>query len=168
MKLLVPWLLKYFEVSPNKNQPSKLLTTACGSLLPLCLKCAHLFLLVPSRQSGERLMPGDTVAGRKALVCSWCYFCQPLRSPLGGQTLLRSLWQPLNANLRIMALNSLLPRWRWQCDCGHGATQCFREGDCASPLVLLHSRVPTAPVSMELFHLQEMKSQGSFYVVQFS
>lgn len=84
------------------------------------------------------------------------------------QTLLSPLRQPLNTKLRDVALDNLSPHWSWQSECGHGAKRCFREWDCTSSLVLLHSRSPTAPVSMGLFQLQDMKSEGPCDVAQFS
>lgn len=56
-----------------------------------------------------------------------------------GQTLLSSLGQPWDTQLRSSALDSLLPHWSWQCGCGHGGTLCFREWDCTSSLAFLHS-----------------------------
>lgn len=53
------------------------------SPFPLCWKHAHLYLLIPCRQSRECLVPGEGVASRKALVCSWFYFYHPLRPHMG-------------------------------------------------------------------------------------
>lgn len=111
-------------------------------------------------------MPGETVASKKALVCSWSYFYQP-GGHTRGQTLLSSLRQPLNNKFKNAALDNLSPHWSWQYECGHGAKWCFGEWDCTSSLVLLRSRLPAAPVSMGLFHLWHMEFKGSFDVAQF-
>lgn len=71
-------------------------------------------------------------------------------------------------SLRNSGLGNLLPHWSWPYGCGHGAPSCLREWDCASPLDLLHLRLPATSVSLGLFPLQDVKSEGPFYVAQSS
>lgn len=159
--LLIIWFFKYCLNGPW--QPWVVLfTTMCSPLLPTVLAtCAS---HVPANtMSQEHPRPGEIGGRKKALACSWCYSCQPPRSHM-GQTLLSFLRQSLNTKLRNAALDSLSPHWSWQYECNHGAKWCFRKWGCTSSLVLLHSRLPTAPVSMGLFQLQDMESEGPFYI----
>lgn len=84
-----------------------------------------------------------------------------------GQTLLSPLRQPLNSRFQSAALDDLSPHWSWQYECGHGAKWYCREWDCTPSLVLLHTRLPAAPVSMGLFQLQDMSFEDPFDVAQF-
>lgn len=119
-------------MSPNSNQ--LLLITACSSLLPTTPEICSLDLLVSDQAVSSWCL--ERPAGKKALVCSWCYFYQPLRSH-AGQILLSTLRQPLNSKFRNAASDNLSPHWSWQYECSHGAKWRFREWGYTSFLVLL-------------------------------
>lgn len=68
-----------------------------------------------------------------------------------------SLW---TANL---ALDNPLSHWSWQHECGHGAKSCFGGWDLTS-FSSVAPQVTSCPLSMGLYQLQDMKSEGPFYV----
>lgn len=131
---------------PNSSQ--LLVITACSFLLRTCLK--HPPLVAAKTVETEPWVPNawrDCGQQEGSGLQLMLFRSAHMGAHSWGQTLLSSLGQPWNTQLRSSALDNLLPHWSWQCGCDHGGTLCFREWDCTSSLAVLHSgyQVPQFP-----------------------